>query len=140
MEEKKNNGVPKVAVLYVEGTITDGWNDDGFSVGGNEIADRIREIRRDSQYKALVVRVNSPGGSVSGSDAILMEIKSEERWLAVVVSMGAVAPPVVLGSTECDHVCRQANHYRVDRRSQRPRPGRPLRIDGASSRRRNLRT
>ena len=106
MEEKKNNGVPKVAVLYVEGTITDGWNDDGFSVGGNEIADRIREIRRDSQYKALVVRVNSPGGSVSGSDAILMEIKrARNDGLPVVVSMGAVAASGGYWiSTECDHV------------------------------------
>ncbi len=106
MEEKKNNGVPKVAVLYVEGTITDGWGDDGFSVGGNEIADRIREIRRDPQYKALVVRVNSPGGSVSGSDTILLEIKrAREDGLPVVVSMGAVAASGGYWiSTECDHV------------------------------------
>ena len=106
MEEKMNNGVPKVAVLYVEGTITDGWSDDGFSVGGNEIADRIREIRRDPQYKALVVRVNSPGGSVSGSDTILLEIKrAREDGLPVVVSMGAVAASGGYWiSTECDHV------------------------------------
>jgi len=106
LEEKMDNGVPKVAVLYVEGAIVDGWVDDGFSVGGNEIADRIREIRRDSQYKALVVRVNSPGGSVSGSDAILLEIKrARQDGLPVVVSMGAVAASGGYWiSTECDYV------------------------------------
>jgi protease-4 len=106
LEEKMDNGIPKVAILYVEGAITDGWVDDGFSVGGNEIADRIREIRRDSQYKALVVRVNSPGGSVSGSDAILLEIKrARQDGLPVVVSMGSVAASGGYWiSTECDYV------------------------------------
>ena len=106
MEEKKNNGIPKVAVLYVEGAITDGWSDDGLSVGGSEIADRIREIRLDSQYKALVIRVNSPGGSVSGSDAILLEIKRARKdGLPVVVSMGAVAASGGYWiSTECDYL------------------------------------
>lgn len=89
---KKENGKPKVAVVYVEGSIVDGWADDGFSVGGNEIADRIREIRQDPQYVALVIRVNSPGGSVSGSDAILWEItRARKDGLPVVVSMGSVA-------------------------------------------------
>ena len=112
-----NNGVPKVAVLYAEGTITDGWSDDGFSVGGNEIADRIREIRRDPQYKALVVRVNSPGGSVSGSDTILLEIKrAREDGLPVVVSMGASCCLRGIldfnGMRSC--LCRQANDYRIN--------------------------
>jgi protease-4 len=106
LEEKKDNGIPKVAVLYVEGAITDGWGDDGFSVGGNEIVDRIREIRKDSQYKALVVRVNSPGGSVSGSDAILFEIRrARQDGLPVIVSMGSVAASGGYWiSTESDYV------------------------------------
>ena len=82
----------KVAVVYVEGTIVDGWVDDGFSIGGDEIAERIREISRDSDYKAIILRVNSPGGSVSGSDTILNEIsRSRAKGLPVVVSMGSVA-------------------------------------------------
>lgn len=82
----------KVAVVYVEGTIVDGWVDDGFSIGGDEIAERIREISRDPDYKAIVLRVNSPGGSVSGSDTILNEIsRSRAKGLPVVVSMGSVA-------------------------------------------------
>jgi len=105
-ESAKDNGKPKVAMLYVEGSIVDGWADDGLSVGGNGIAERIREIRKDPQYKALVMRVNSPGGSVSGSDAILLEISRARRdGLPVVVSMGSVAASGGYWiSTECDRI------------------------------------
>ena len=83
---------PKIALVYIEGTIVDGWGDDGSSVGGDEIAQRIREIARDDDYKAIILRVNSPGGSVSGSDAILSELsRARAGGLPVVVSMGAVA-------------------------------------------------
>ena len=105
-ESAKDNGNPKIAVLYVEGSIVDGWADDGLSVGGNGIADRIREIRKDPQYKALVMRVNSPGGSVSGSEAILSEISRARREeLPVVISMGSVAASGGYWiSTECDRI------------------------------------
>lgn len=105
-ESAKDNGKPKVAVLYVEGSIVDGRADDGLSVGGGGIADRIREIRKDPQYKALVIRVNSPGGSVSGSDAMLSEISRARRdGLPVVVSMGSVAASGGYWiSTECDRI------------------------------------
>ena len=84
---------PKIAVVYVEGAIVDGWGDDGVSVGGDEIARRIRKIRKDpDSYKAIVLRINSPGGSVSGSEAILFElIRARESGLPVIVSMGPVA-------------------------------------------------
>jgi protease-4 len=79
-------------VVYVEGAIIDGMGDDGISVGGKEIAKRIREVSNDDNFKGLVLRVNSPGGSVSGSDAILSEItRIKEKGIPVIVSMGAVA-------------------------------------------------
>ena len=82
----------KVALVYVEGAIVDGFVDDGLSVGGDELAARIREIRKSDEYKAIVLRVNSPGGSVSGSDAILFELKrAREAGIPIVVSMGPVA-------------------------------------------------
>ena len=78
--------------MYVEGAIVDGFVDDGLSVGGDELAARIREIRKSDEYKAIVLRVNSPGGSVSGSDAILFELKrAREAGIPIVVSMGPVA-------------------------------------------------
>ena len=91
--------------MSTEGAIVDGWADDGASIGGSRIADRIRKIRTDSdQYKALVLRVNSPGGSVSGSDAILAEIsRARAEGLPVVVSMGSVAASGGYWiSTDCD--------------------------------------
>ena len=45
---KEGDDDPKIAVVYVEGAIVDGWGDDGVSVGGDEIARRIRKIRKDS--------------------------------------------------------------------------------------------
>ena len=92
----------KVALVYVEGAIVDGFVDDGLSVGGDELAARIREIRKSDEYKAIVLRVNSPGGSVSGSDAILFELKrAREAGIPIVVSMGPVAASEVL-----DIVCK----------------------------------
>lgn len=94
LEEKAVPGKskPKIALIYIEGTIIDGWGDDGLSVGGDEIAQRIREVSRDDDFKAIVIRVNSPGGSVSGSDTILNELsRARAGGLPIVVSMGSVA-------------------------------------------------
>ena len=89
----KNGDSRKIAVVYVEGAIVDGSVDNGQNVGGDKIARRIRKIRKNPEtYEALVLRINSPGGSVSGSEAILFElIRAREAGLPVVVSMGPVA-------------------------------------------------
>jgi protease-4 len=61
-------------------------------VGGAEIVSRIRKAWTDENCKAIVLRVNSPGGSVSGSDAILQEIRrARSEGVPVVVSMGSIA-------------------------------------------------
>ena len=90
---EEEEGGQKIAVVYVEGAIVDGTVDDGQNVGGDKIARRIRKIRKETDtYKAIVLRVNSPGGSVSGSEAVLFElIRAREAGLPVVVSMGPVA-------------------------------------------------
>ena len=85
-------GGDKIAIVYIEGAIIDGWGDDGTSVGGDEIASRIRKIWKDNDYKGLVVRVNSPGGSVSGSESILSGLnRASVKGLRFVISMGSVA-------------------------------------------------
>jgi len=82
----------EIAVIYVEGVIVDGGEDDGSMVGGAEIVSRIRTAWNNENCKAIVLRVNSPGGSVSGSDAILQEIRrARSEGIPVVVSMGAIA-------------------------------------------------
>ena len=106
LEGSKLEGEPKIHVVYVEGSIVDGWGDDGNAVGGHEIASRLRETRADQDCKAVVLRINSPGGSVSGSDAILQEIRRlRGEKIPVVVSMGSVAASGGYWiSTECDQL------------------------------------
>lgn len=74
----------KIAVLSIEGTIISG---DGF------VKQQIDRIARDKKVKAVVVRVDSPGGTVTGSDFIFHHLKRlrEERNLPLVVSMGSMA-------------------------------------------------
>jgi protease-4 len=81
-----------VAILYLEGEIVDGWGDT-TNIGGDRFAAEIREIGKDDQIKALVVRVNSPGGSAFASESIQHEIRSlmDKRKIPVVVSMGNYA-------------------------------------------------
>lgn len=80
----------KVAVIYASGTIVDNEGGDE-NVGGEKYAREIRKARRDSTVKAIVLRVNSPGGSAMASDAILEEIKLTKGVKPIVVSMGDVA-------------------------------------------------
>ncbi len=83
---------PAVAVVYLEGSILDGNLDDGTYAGGDLIASRLREVRADERTRAIVLRVNSPGGSVTGSEAVRREIvRAREDGIPVVASMGAMA-------------------------------------------------
>jgi len=79
------NSPYKVAVLPIEGTITE--NEDGF------VRKAIRTAYEDTKVKAVVLRVNSPGGTISGSDyyyTLLKKVK-EERHIPIIVSMGPIA-------------------------------------------------
>ncbi len=81
----------KIAVVVASGTILDGAQPPG-TVGGETTAGLIRQAARDEQVKALVVRVDSPGGSAFASDIILRELEVFQRSeRPVVVSMGSVA-------------------------------------------------
>jgi protease-4 len=81
------NGQDKVAILSIEGTILSG---EGFFK--NQI-DHARQDAKDGHLKALVVRVNSPGGTITGSDYMLHHLKKlvKEAKIPVVVSMGGMA-------------------------------------------------
>jgi protease-4 len=85
------DGRDKVAVVVAQGEISDGKQPQG-SVGGESTSELIREAREDDQVKALVLRVDSPGGSVFPSEQIRREIAlTKEAGKPVVVSMGNVA-------------------------------------------------
>ncbi len=79
-----------VAVIYAEGIIADGRDGPG-QVGGDRIARLIRDARRDDSVKAVVLRVNSPGGGVHGSEKIAREVERTNREKPVVVSLGGYA-------------------------------------------------
>lgn len=85
------SGGGKVAIVYAEGEIIDGTGNEPDYVWGQKLARQLREIRQDDSVKALVLRVNSPGGSVTASEAILRELHLFKQEKPVVVSMGTVA-------------------------------------------------
>jgi protease-4 len=81
---------PGVAVVYAEGDIVEGEGEVG-QVGGVSYARELRRIRADDSIKAVVLRVNSPGGSVGASEEIQREIRLTREKKPVIVSMGAYA-------------------------------------------------
>ncbi|MBK7131215.1 MAG: signal peptide peptidase SppA [Crocinitomicaceae bacterium] len=83
--EKKN-----IALIFAEGDIVDGDGIPG-QIGGNSLAEQIRVAREDSTIQAVVLRVNSPGGSALASDVIWREVILTKALKPVIVSMGDVA-------------------------------------------------
>ncbi|WP_430623933.1 signal peptide peptidase SppA [Histophilus somni] len=82
---------PAIAVVNVEGAIVDGESDEQ-NVGGDSIAQLLREANDDPNIKAVVLRVNSPGGSAFASEIIRQEVDNlQKSGKPVVVSMGAMA-------------------------------------------------
>ncbi len=80
-----------IAVILASGAIMDGEESAG-NVGGDTTAAQIREARLDPAVKAIVLRVNSPGGSVTASETIREELAAaHEAGKPVVVSMGGMA-------------------------------------------------
>jgi protease IV len=87
---KKGSSRSKLAIIYAEGDIMTGKSEDG-TIGSTSLAATIREAREDSSIKAIVFRVNSPGGSGLASDVIWREVDLAKQVKPVVVSMGDVA-------------------------------------------------
>ena len=80
----------KIAVIYASGTIVTGKGNDS-NIGGNYYADEIRKVRLDTSVKAIVLRVDSPGGSATASDLMWRELDLSAKVKPVVVSMGNYA-------------------------------------------------
>jgi protease-4 len=80
----------KVAIIYAVGEIVSGEGDDK-KIGSVEIAKAIKDARLDTSIKAIVFRVNSPGGSALASDVIWRETILAQKAKPFVVSMGDVA-------------------------------------------------
>ncbi len=87
-----DDGDPNIAVITAAGTIIDGEAPAGQAAGGDTIAALLRKAREDDNVKAVVVRVDSPGGSAFASDIIRDEILAiKAAGKPVVASMGSLA-------------------------------------------------
>jgi protease-4 len=94
VEAEKNArgaGKDKIGVIVAAGEILDGSQPPG-SIGGESTARLVREAHRDKNVKAIVLRVDSPGGSVLASEEIYREVRAAQKaGKPVVVSMGDLA-------------------------------------------------
>lgn len=89
-EGNKKYSKDKVALVYAYGGISGGEGDDE-NIGSERISRAIRDARTDEKVKAIVLRVNSPGGSALASETILREMILAKAEKPIVVSMGDVA-------------------------------------------------
>lgn len=80
----------QIAILYAEGEIVNGQGATG-QIGGDRLARQLRDLRLDDDVKAVVLRVNSPGGSATASEIIQRELILTKQTKPVIVSMGNVA-------------------------------------------------
>lgn len=88
--DRKVSAKNKIAVIYAEGSIVMGKGNE-MNIGGNNYAEIIRTQRKDSAVKAIVLRVNSPGGSAAASDMMWRELTLATESKPVIVSMGNYA-------------------------------------------------
>ncbi len=81
----------EIAVLYAEGVIQQGQSVEGSAVGSVSFRKAVEAVRDRDAVKAVVLRINSPGGSATASDEMLQELRLLAAEKPVVVSMGPVA-------------------------------------------------
>lgn len=80
----------RISVIYATGSIVMGKGNES-NIGGNSYSDLIRNERKDSTVKAIVLRVNSPGGNAIASDIIWKELELASKEKPVIISMGNYA-------------------------------------------------
>ena len=103
------NSKNKIAIVYAEGEIVDG-SGTSSQIGGDRLAKELRKLRLDEKVKAVVLRVNSPGGSATASEVIGREVDLIRKQKPVIVSMGNFAASggywIAMGA---DQIFAQAN-------------------------------
>ncbi|MVN22300.1 signal peptide peptidase SppA [Mucilaginibacter arboris] len=91
-DQNKDSGSSnsRIAIIYASGDIGSGEGDDN-SIGSEGISKAIRKARLDKKVKAVVLRINSPGGSSLASDVLWREVVMTKKVKPIIVSMGDVA-------------------------------------------------
>lgn len=102
---------PLIAVVFVNGTLTKGESEKSNIAGSQDIVNQLRKIRKNLNVEAVVLRVNSPGGSVEASEEIREELEAlRDHQIPVVVSMGGMAASGGYWiSTESDYIIASPN-------------------------------
>src|SRR5690606_36477428 len=88
---KRKFNEDKIALLFSEGTIIDGMSNGEFQIASQDIIKEIRKIKNNKKIKAVVLRVNSPGGSAMASEVILRELELLHKEKPIIISMGDYA-------------------------------------------------
>jgi len=88
--DTEGNRDNRIAVIVSEGEISSGESSQG-TIGSEGFIKELRKARKDKKVKAIVLRINSPGGSALASDVMWREIEITKKTKPVVVSMGNVA-------------------------------------------------
>lgn len=89
-DTRKRSGKDRIAIIYANGDIVSGKGDPE-TIGDQTLREALIKIRKDKNIKAVVLRVNSPGGSALASDVIHRELMLTKKLKPVIVSMGDVA-------------------------------------------------
>lgn len=89
-EEKKSVSKNRIALVYAAGEIMGGEGNDE-TIGSERLSRALRQARTDKDVKAVVLRINSPGGSSLASDVIWREVQLTKKIKPVIVSMGDMA-------------------------------------------------
>ncbi|MEX8546177.1 MAG: signal peptide peptidase SppA [Mucilaginibacter sp.] len=89
-DKEKGSSNSRIAIVYASGDIGGGEGDDN-SIGSEGISKAIRKAREDKKVKAVVLRINSPGGSSLASDVLWREVMLTKKVKPIIVSMGDVA-------------------------------------------------
>jgi len=99
----------RIAVIVAEGNIVSGKGGEG-SIGSDVIAKEIRKARLDDKIKAIVLRINSPGGSALASDVMWREVKMAKKVKPIIASMSSVAASGgYYMAMACDTIVAQPN-------------------------------
>ena len=89
-DKEENTSSNRIAVIYAEGDIVTGKGSDD-NIGSTKFAEAIRKARLDEKVKAVVLRINSPGGSSLASDIIYREVTLTKKVKPIIASMSDVA-------------------------------------------------
>ena len=90
VDDTKISSSNRIAIVYASGEINGGTGDEN-SIGSEGLTKALRKVRTDNKVKAVVLRVNSPGGSSLASDVIWREVMLTQKVKPVIVSMGDYA-------------------------------------------------